>query len=585
MEGNVIDLFMWGYQQHFRISIEETAKSLFELVDKRLSPKLFLLGIQVDEQENRHPICLEPEDCGFDVKCFSDISNLAKELEKVDEETKTFHSHPIAQKTHEKRISTRAYIDAISKILKRDDLCGKYERYISSPTYIDGYLVFVILELQKDIIQQHYSLTKSKMDDRYTIFRSLIESTINAFLNVCSNALKDPDNPISAIDRPANELMREAGNQFMYTVSQAGRNFEGLHGLYDACNEIASMKYEGAVGLGNIIIASKEHKNIKITLQLKNPIRVNDYRKVRKFLELSDNNSSIISDSALIYGLGGLRGKYNPKDESLFLVSFTSHFTWELSHDNNPLMVVEYREPKLPIEKIDRDKFYSDLKRIFKVMSKNQIDDLWDIAIEATKQKHGTMLVISDDAIQESERLGKQCFPLKPLKLKDELIQQITSIDGAVLLDKDANCHAIGVILDGLATDKGDASRGARYNSAIRYYEHFGKEKPTVLVIISEDGMINLIPSLIPQIKHSIISESIENLKKILDGEQIDKKYFNQEMSFFQKYNFYLTQEECNEINDLRIKIEANYANESIRIIYNDLKPNREMNDSYYLED
>lgn len=584
MEGNVIDLFMWGYQQHFKISIEVTAKSLFELVDKRLSPNVFLLGVLVDEQENRHPICLEPEDCGFDAKCFSDISTLAKELEKVDEETRIFHSHPIAQKSHEKRISTRAYIDAISKILKRDDLYGKYERYISSPTYVEGYLVFVILELQKDIIEQHYSLSKSKMDDRYTIFRSLIESTINVYLSACGHALKDPNNAITAIDRPANELMREAGKQFMYTVSQAGRNFEGLHGLYDACNEIASMKYEGAVGLGNIIIAPKEHKNIKITLQLKKPIRVNDYRKVRKFLELSDNNSSIVSDSALIYGLGVLRGKYNPKDESLFLVSFTSHFTWELSHDNNPLMVVEYREPKLPVEKIDRDKFYSYLKRIFKVISKDQIDDLWDIAIEATKQKHGTMLVISDDAIQESERLGKQCFPLKPLKLKDELIQQITSIDGAVLLDKEANCHAIGVILDGLATDKGDASRGARYNSAIRYYEHFGKEKPTVLVIISEDGMINLIPNLMPQIKHSVISEAIDDFKKILDSRQVDGKSFNQKMSFFQSINFYLTLEECTTINDLRLKIEAKNDNESIKIIYNELRPNREMNDSYYLE-
>jgi hypothetical protein len=57
------------------------------------------------------------------------------------------------------------------------------------------------------------------------------------------------------------------------------------------------------------------------------------------------------------------------------------------------------------------------LKRIFQDISKNKIDDLWDVAIEATKQKHGTMLVISDNALDESERLGKQCFPIKPLKL------------------------------------------------------------------------------------------------------------------------------------------------------------------------
>jgi len=105
MEENVIDLFMWGFQQHFRISIEVTVKDLFKRIDKRLSPKVFLLGILVDEQKDRHPICLEPEDCGFDVKKFSDISSLAKELEKVDEESKIIHSHPTAQKNHEKKIS------------------------------------------------------------------------------------------------------------------------------------------------------------------------------------------------------------------------------------------------------------------------------------------------------------------------------------------------------------------------------------------------------------------------------------------------------------------------------------------------
>ena len=160
----------------------------------------------------------------------------------------------------------------------------------------------------------------------------------------------------------------------------------------------------------------------------------------------------------MIYGLGELRGKYNPKEESLFVVSFTSHFTWELFHDNNSLMVVRYREPSLPAEKIDRDKFCIDLKRIFVGISKDQIDDLWALAIEATQQKHGTTLVISDNAARESERLGKQSFPLKPLKLNGRVIRQVTAIDGAVLLDRDANCHAIGVILDGLATTKGDAS-------------------------------------------------------------------------------------------------------------------------------
>src|SRR5690606_12495742 len=138
----------------------------------------------------------------------------------------------------------------------------------------------------------------------------------------------------------------------------------------DACNEIASMKYEGAEGLGGLIVAPFDHKNIKMTLQLKEPIKMRNHRKVRKFLELVNSESNIISDAFLIYGLGKLTGKYNPKDENIFLIEFKNHLKWELSHDENTLMVVEYGLPLLPKEKINRDKFYEDIPRLFKEIKK-----------------------------------------------------------------------------------------------------------------------------------------------------------------------------------------------------------------------
>jgi len=585
MYQNTLKLFMWGYQQHVRASFQLSAESLFKKVDCKLNPVVFFLGILFEKKTDRYPICLEPEDCGYNVKSFSDLKDLATNLAKVDVDSRILNSHPIAQENHERRITTRSYIESIQKILKRDMINCEDEFFVAYPTNIDGFSVFTILSLNKETLNKYYSLTKDKMNERFTIYRSFIESTINIFLNECSIALKDPNNITNLYERNSDEFLRKAGRKFMYTVSAVGENFEGLHGLYDACNEIASMKYEGAVGIGNIIISPKDHKNVKITLQLKDPIKINDYRKVRKFLEISDNSSSIISDSYLIYGLGEIRGKYNPKEEKLFVISFTSHFKWELSHDNNPLMVVEYREPSLPIEKINRDKFFSDFARLFVRISHEQINDLWEISIEATKQKHGTMLVITDNALYEAERLGKQCFPIKPLKLPKELIMQITSIDGAVLLDSASTCYAIGVILDGKATNKGDASRGARYNSAIRYYEQFKKDNSLILVIISEDGMINLIPNLNPQIKHSQILEEIKKFKTNLDEKNLNRKTFNQGMNFFQSNNFYLTEAECEIINKLRKEIEEKFKEDlkMLHIVYSDLYPDKEMDESYYI--
>lgn len=65
----------------------------------------------------------------------------------------------------------------------------------------------------------------------------------------------------------------------------------------------------------------------------------------------------------------------------------------------------------------------------------------------------------------------------------------MSSIDGAVICDIDGNCYAIGVILDGKASSKGNISRGARFNSTISYVD--SRSEKVVGFIISEDGDIN----------------------------------------------------------------------------------------------
>lgn len=131
MEGNVIKLFMWGYQQHIQISFQVSAGSLFKKIDYKLNPKVFFLGVLVDKRDDRYPICLEPEDCGFTVDSFKDLNDLATQLEKVDNERRIIHSHPIAQENHDKRITTKSYIEGIEKILKRENIYGENEHFVA----------------------------------------------------------------------------------------------------------------------------------------------------------------------------------------------------------------------------------------------------------------------------------------------------------------------------------------------------------------------------------------------------------------------------------------------------------------------
>jgi len=173
------------------------------------------------------------------------------------------------------------------------------------------------------------------------------------------------------------------------------------------------------------------------------------------------------------------------------------------------------------------------------------------------------------------------------MRLTPQIMKMITAIDGAVLIDPSSACHAIGVILDGLASKKGTPSRGARYNSAIRYVET--SEYPCMAIVVSADGSIDLVPDLMPQIPRSAIIEAIAQLRKLKKEENFDLKTFNRTMSWLSDHKFYLLPEMCNEINSLRREVEAIRDRLiepiAIRILYSDFVANEEMNETYFLDE
>jgi DNA integrity scanning protein DisA with diadenylate cyclase activity len=312
-----------------------------------------------------------------------------------------------------------------------------------------------------------------------------------------------------------------------------------------------------------------------------------DYRAVRKLLEMSSEEMCLLSDSGYVYGLGQLRGLYDQRAEDLFLINFTKHYTWELVHAGHTLMRVVYGQPELPRTPINKEKFERDIHRIFHQVGSKQVARLWDLITEAIKQKHGTMVVVSTGAQTEAERLKTQSTTIEPIRLTSRTMQMATAIDGAVLIDPDSICYAVGVILDGLASRKGTPSRGARYNSAIRYVE--SSKYPCVAIVVSEDGTIDLVPDLMPQVRRSEILEAIEQLRELKEKDKFDLKTFNRTMSWLSEHQFYLLPQMCEEINELRREVEATrdllIEPSAVRLSHSDFVPNEEMNESYYLEE
>ncbi|WP_369073198.1 diadenylate cyclase [Hymenobacter coccineus] len=164
-----------------------------------------------------------------------------------------------------------------------------------------------------------------------------------------------------------------------------------------------------------------------------------------------------------------------------------------MSHAGHILMRVVSNTPRLPQGRVAADNFGRTVRRVFPTLDADSVDYLWELTASASTQPTGTILVFSTGAAQEAQRLSRQSFRVAPRIITPTVLRLVTNIDGAVFIEPTGVCHSIGAILDGLATEKGDSSRGSRYNSALRYVN--SSQYPCLAVVVSEDGWIDLLPA------------------------------------------------------------------------------------------
>jgi Tfp pilus assembly protein PilF len=344
-------------------------------------------------------------------------------------------------------------------------------------------------------------------------------------------------------------ITREYVQYIMKCVSEDSKI---IINLFDEINYISTLTYEGVNAAAKLLIINKKmlDQYINFYIEFEDPIYYKEYRKIRKLLETSDNNIYLIGDYEKIYGLGKFKNLMKfERNLPVFIFNFTGKFEysinsvsinsniikenagsndeivrWTLSESLN--VNITYGKPDLNENKFSESTLVDLIKKTFSEELKEneveRINAIKQIVNYAKNQKHGTTLVFTTPEIANSEvrKLKKQSIPIKDKNLffeSDQLervISRITCIDGSVYFDIEGKCHAIGVILDGLAQESmGDSSRGARYNSSIRYIMKDELQHKCIIVIISEDGMVNIIPDEKDNVKQiNMLMKSISTL-------------------------------------------------------------------------
>lgn len=570
MQGKLSDL-MWPYQRHYHGAAEAAAKEIFHRLDPRFLPRIFVIGFLASQKKNKKLITVYPETRIIGPALFAHIAGQPAEGRLV--------KGP-AEMSSDRWQETQTKVAGITEAVARQE--SGWSTFCSWPVQVDVYDVHVVLQLQKDVLGEYDTISDVLAFPFPGAVASLVEALAQEFLLDCAELLRRPmPGAASALERRDNdELLRAAGKRFMLTPAQVCDNPFATGTLFDALCTVATLRYEGAEGTGSFLLANPVHADLDLKIKLDNPVPISNARAARKFLEISTEKLAVLCDGAQIFGLGNMKAGSNPPD--LFSVEFLRHGEWQLCHRGRALLYVSYGIPSMPRENISLPKFAASLRWIVPDVSDEALALLWDAVREAARQKKGTILVISAHAASEAHRLAAQATLVRATPLTADLTGPLTAIDGAILLDTQGRCHAIGVILDGRATMAGDPSRGARYNAALHYIH--GSNQTALAVVVSEDGQINLIPDRRPPLHRASILERVVSLETLAAEDVPDAATLKALVLWFDHHAFYLNANTCSRVNHALTLIHTKLNAESPLAERRPYQPHPELNDSYLLD-
>jgi DisA bacterial checkpoint controller nucleotide-binding len=584
-----ISQFMWGYQRPFRVGIEFSAKSAFRAIGAGVDPQALLVGFRATDQAS-FDRCIEPENDLIAQADLSEVESRARELYGQHEDFGLRHSVPGVHEARHRALQDRLRGEALCEALARSE-AGRGRRFFAStPQLIENYDIYAVVGVVAHRWDELPTLT-TRGRDRVNVASSLPEAVMLTVLSYASQAMSRRVPPIGFADESGTEtadILRLAARRFVHDVARLSEQWLGSQ-LHEHLDAVAALPYEGRAGSGTIVLAADNAQtrsdDLEVVVSFRTPIEISETRAFRKVVEMSGQSLHVLSDGERAYGLGRIRDTYDAAKESVFHLTVIDRSSWNLRHGETVLLEVENGQPRLPRDPLSKFTFNDTVQRLFPEATDTHVAALWDLARAAQDQPHGTMLVVHRDAAGEAIRLAPQALAIEPTLLSREHLRAITNIDGAVLVAPDGLCHAAGVILDGQATGHGDQARGARYNSAVRY-RHAARDD-CLVIIVSEDGMIDLLPDLMPRVAPRRIEEAVCSLEAAATG-QVNFEKFYRARDHVLSLSFYLSGEQCDRVNAATNRVEdyreANSAS-SLRFYSSGFEPNPDMNATFLLPD
>lgn len=547
-------MFMWAWQETFQGGLRGLAEGTLGRLVTGLTPNVFVLGIR-DHGDNSS-ICFEPEDCGHEAHEFAGVRSHADALLGADPCRDLVLGAPHLHERHKASLLPKAIRKAVLEALATENATRGMVAFCSFPVLIDSYWVMGVIELAGDVYDRLPALKREFTPDddlrRLRMTTSLQDGVVACVLTEgcaeLTSASRGENVLFGNVDRVLEDAGRSLTNCCAYRAGLRGAD------VWWMANEISASRYENEQCNGRLLLAAQSHPCVASAVRFATPVPLGNRRAIRKLLETTRAHSALLAGADGIWGLGDSIETYDGTAEDLFELRFPSHYTWELIHGTDRLVTVKYRQPTIPKPRVDDALVRDHAERLFPQQPKGAADRLVLAAHEASTQRHGTMLVVSEQAESEAHRLARESMAVDPVDLTPELVSCISAVDGAMLVSPDMRLHAFGAILDGSASKHGNSARGARFNSAIRYADEWSaKGVPVLILIVSEDGYIDLYPQLPPRIRRSAIDDALARLERAIgtDG-PLDVSPVWDAMNYLDRHRMYLRPDDVARANAVK---------------------------------
>lgn len=570
MTRNVIYQFMWAYQEHYSIQIQSEASAVFKQIGLDAEPQVLLIGVRLPGAKSHYPACLEPETGSWPMSLIEDLPARVEAILRDHPGQEIVFTHGPTMRDKPDNLRRQSVREAVSERLEAYDAVNATFSQVGPVATVGDYDVATILQIPRSVLDAYPELRGHNWRREPYAF-GFLRCCLQEVLEGGFEELLTPEPGRGrGLRDSAGERARCAAKRFMDHVAMR-LHYKAGRGLLQQLNQVAALRYEKRDGSGSVeFVESADAADF--SLRLAAPAPWGEARWCRKLLEMSSADAPMIATVDAIVGVGR-RSKANPEDPC-FRVDFKGHHHWEISSASRTLLRVQAGEPRLPQAVVPPGRFYETLARLFPAMTATTQALLGDTLVLQAGRRHGSQVVIAQDAAQEAVRLSPQSMAITPCEVSETLLTSASLIDGAILIDPNGICHAIGVVLDGPAHPACSPARGARYNSALRYVAASGV--PRLVIVVSDDQTVDVLPLHRPKVSALAIAGALERL------EQATVDDYHRPRNYLTDHRFYLTQDQCDRFNAAVTRIESKPLElGELRWDTEPLSPDWDFDDSY----